>query len=113
VNADNFCFIFDSYNPIKAGHSMIELLNKMKGYFASQVHIKDGVRGIDGLVNLNDGDGQLSRTLSELIQQNWINYTVLENDYRDGNQQRLESDIHWLSNFLNCSNTTWYRSKHL
>ncbi len=105
INADNFCFIFDSYNPIKAEISVSKLLNEMGDYFAPQVHIKDGFYGEVGHTMLGSGDGELTATLAILNQAGWVKNYVLENDYRDGNLARLKSDLTWITHYFITQNT--------
>jgi L-ribulose-5-phosphate 3-epimerase len=100
VNAENFRFIFDCYNLIKAGYSPIELLSKMSNCFARQVHIKDGSHNKDGYTALGQGDGQLPIMLHTLMQENWVEYYVLENDYRYCDLTRLSEDLNWISGYF-------------
>ena len=106
VCATNFRFIFDCYNPIKAGHSAAKLLTKLEGCFASQVHIKDGFAGEDGKVALGSGDGNVKNILTALVQTDWAKDYILENDYRCSHPQALHHDIQWISHYL-----TWQRTQ--
>jgi len=96
VNADNFYLIFDSYNLHKAGHSTIDFLIQMEGYFATQVHIKE-----DGKIKLGRGDGEITMILNQLNKYDWVEWYVLENDYRDNDITRLQTDLFWLKQQLN------------
>lgn len=96
VAAPNFYFIFDSYNPLKAGHCVIEQLEYMNGYFVSQVHIKDGWKGQNGYIALGSGDGNVARTLFTLMQLPWVERYVLENDYRHCSVQKIHDDLRWM-----------------
>jgi L-ribulose-5-phosphate 3-epimerase len=100
VNAENFRLIFDSYNPVKAGHKTIEMLEQMSGCFASQVHIKDGIGSQDGKIRLGSGEGNIRAILARLVKTDWVERYVIENDYRDGELQRLADDITWLHSCL-------------
>jgi L-ribulose-5-phosphate 3-epimerase len=99
VGSSNFRLIFDCYNPIKSGHSALELFESLHNCFASQIHVKDGLRKQDGNISLGNGDGQLATLLSALSEKNDIDYYVLENDYRN-NLPLLGQDIIWMASFI-------------
>lgn len=95
VDAANFKLVLDVHNLPRAGVDPVEVVTALTTHLADQVHLKNGV-GEDTTVPLSQGDFDIVQTLDELARQAVaVNLFVLENDYRDGDLRRLNSDIAW------------------
>lgn len=103
VDSKNFRLIFDSYNYIKTGCSANQVLLELDGYFAPQVHIKEGLNLESGKVSFGHGDGNVFSIINTLQKKNWVKWYVLENDYRSCGLRMLHNDIKWIKNCLKIS----------
>lgn len=97
VNSCNLRVVLDTGNPLSAGLNPVEILKTAADFLATQVHIKKH----NEQTSLNEDDTVVKNIFGEL---NRINFAteafVLENDYRNGDLNRILSDIKWVRGFF-------------
>lgn len=104
VDRHNFRLILDTYNLPLAGVEPTGVVAAAAGHLADQVHVKDGRAG-DTTVAVGAGDGAVGSTLDAMVTSGQdVRFLVLENDYRDGDTDRLSADVAWAER--------WHRSWH-
>lgn len=96
VNSSNLRIILDTGNLALAGVNPISIINIASHILSGQIHIKNSIN----TNSLNTNNSDVSCPLLELNNlQLKIESLVLENDYRDGDIERIKSDINWLKSF--------------
>ncbi|MFF7368435.1 sugar phosphate isomerase/epimerase family protein [Streptomyces tricolor] len=94
VAAPSFRLLLDTYNPRAAGVDVLALVEAAHEWLAPQVHLKDGTDGTVTRELLGDGDGRVWEALAALEARGHLSAAlVLENDYRDGDLDRLALDV--------------------
>jgi len=81
VGLDNFKILFDVYNPLRWGHSPMEIIAAEFNSLADQIHVKDGRLPGYGNAPLGEGDGNALEIVRELLRRGFDGAFVLENDY--------------------------------
>jgi sugar phosphate isomerase/epimerase len=95
VGVAGFRLVLDVYNLPRAGVDAPGVVGELAAHLADQVHLKDGADG-DTTVPLGRGDGGIGTTLDALARSAApVRFLVLENDYRDGDLERLGADVAW------------------
>lgn len=93
VALDNFKILFDVFNPLRWGHSPMEIIAANFDSFAAQIHVKDGWLPGYGSAALGAGDGDTVRVVRELRRRGFDGMFVLENDYRKGHGFDVRTDV--------------------
>lgn len=93
VALDNFKILFDVFNPLRWGHSPMDIVAANFDSFASQIHVKDGRLPGYGNVALGSGQGEIVRIVRELRWRGFDGMFVFENDYRKGTGCDLRTDV--------------------
>jgi sugar phosphate isomerase/epimerase len=96
VGSPAFRLVLDTFNPVAAGLSCAVLVAELGDLLADQVHLKDGPPAVGATPPLGTGAGRLDATLGALAAHRVpVHALVLENDYRDGDRERLAADLRW------------------
>jgi len=87
--------LLDTQNPCDAGLDPVALANALARHLVDQVHLKhDGVAG--HRTPLREGAAAIEAVLTAArAGGSEIRHLVLEQDYRDGDVQRLAGDVRW------------------
>lgn len=87
--------LLDTQNPRDAGLDPVALASALAEHLADQIHLKhDGVAGLR--TPLDEGAEAIVAVLAAArAGGSQIRHLVLEQDYRDGDFQRLASDVGW------------------
>lgn len=103
INHGNFRLLYDTYNPVRFGHSPARIAKLNFGSIAAQIHVKDGLNGKYGSVPLGAGDGDISGVLGTLIELGYDGLYVLENNYTHDTEYRVLRDISTLCRIVSAS----------
>lgn len=93
VGLENFKILFDVFNPLRWGHSPMDIIAANFESFAAQIHVKDGWLPGYGNAALGTGDGDTVRIVRELMRRGFDGMFVLENDYRKGYGLDVRTDV--------------------
>ncbi|MCK4120522.1 sugar phosphate isomerase/epimerase family protein [Ralstonia nicotianae] len=96
VGQGNFRILFDIYNPLRWGHSPMEIIAVGFDAFATQIHVKDGWLPRYGNAPLGAGDGNVAEIVRELMQRGFDGTFVLENDYGEEHGLDVRCDLETL-----------------
>lgn len=96
VGQENFKILFDIYNPLRWGHSPMELIAAEFNSFAAQIHVKDGRLPRYGNAPLGEGDGNVIEIVQELLRRGFDGIFVLENDYARTRGLDVQKDLETL-----------------
>jgi L-ribulose-5-phosphate 3-epimerase len=93
VGSPNLRVMLDTGNPLSVGLDPLSVLQAAGSMLADQIHIKNP----DGDTPLSVEDPAILKTIEAL---RWTGFTidalVLENDYRNGELDRISADLGWL-----------------
>jgi sugar phosphate isomerase/epimerase len=96
IGSPAFRLVLDTFNPVAAGLSCAALVAELSDLLTDQVHLKDGPPAVGPTPLLGTGTGRLDDTLGALGNHRVpVRALVLENDYRDGDRERLVADLAW------------------
>lgn len=93
VALDNFKILFDVFNPLRWGHSPMEMIASNFESFAAQIHVKDGWLPGYGNAALGSGEGDTVSILRELMRRGFDGIFVLENDYQNAHGFDVRTDV--------------------
>ncbi len=81
VERKNFYLYYDSQNyHLFRGYSQIDILNALYPYMCDQLHVKDGLNAMSGMI-LGKGDSGFDETMKWLGRHDYTGYILLENYY--------------------------------
>ncbi len=93
LGTDRLRYLVDIYNARTVDRDVPSLVSRIDLPLFNEVHVKDGRDGGLGNCRLGDGDGEVWRTLQELVASSPIDTLVLESDYRHGDERLLQNDL--------------------
>ncbi|PRD43704.1 hypothetical protein C5748_10685 [Phyllobacterium phragmitis] len=97
VDSPNLRIVLDTGNTSTEGLDPVAVLQTAGRVLANQVHIKNS----NDHEPLSVEDSAVLDTLTELSRASFtVDALVLENDYRDGELNRVKADLKWLRNHL-------------
>jgi L-ribulose-5-phosphate 3-epimerase len=96
VGERNFRILLDTFNPLRWGHSVEEIVAAVHPYLLDQVHVKDGILPGYGNALLGEGNGNVSHIIGAIERLGFCDAYILENNYSLLSLAGLKMDMAFL-----------------